>query len=140
MSYRFYLGVDSVWIEPGGYAVFGYSNSSLGSLVDYTYGSNVNGTSLAGATYNTSFPLANSGTVTVRISLGGVVLDELSYMTASPWPSSANGYAIELGKTKLNATDNDTGSNWCIASSKDIFYSGTWKDYGTPGSANTCTR
>ncbi len=127
----FYIGVDGLVVPAGGYAVLCYGDAILGALCDYVYGTDVNGPSDAGPTYNGSFSLGNSGPVILTLAHGGTTLDTLSYGTATPWPSSTNGYAIELSATWWDHDSNGTGSSWCRASS--TYATG---ERGTPGSAN----
>jgi hypothetical protein len=129
----FTVGVGGLGIEAGGYAVLCYGDSILGPLCDYVYGSDVNGPSDAGTTYEDSFSLGNTGPVTLTLALGGTTLDTLDYGTtvASSWPTNREGYAIGLSATYWDDLSNDTGSTWCRSTS-----SYATDDYGTPAAVN----
>jgi len=110
-----------------GYAVLGRSTSTGtngGLTVDYAYGS--------------LFSLGNSGDEVVLTNhdlVSGVLTDELvdevAY-TTSGWPNPT-GASLALKATAYSSTANDTGSNWCTATTR--YGSG---DLGTPGAANNC--
>ena len=63
------------------------------------------------------------------------VIDKVAYDESSSWPS-AKGYSIELMKTRLTSSYNDSASYWCRASTR--IGGVTTADYGSPGSANGC--
>jgi large repetitive protein len=136
----FYVGTSGLVVPAGGYAVVCYGSSTLGSLCDYVYGSDVNGPSAAGATFNSAFALGNMGWITVRLSLGGTTLDEVQYQASGGgmmgWPRSTNGKSIELSHWRMTASENGTASYWCLATS--TFYVSSYTDYGTPAAVNSC--
>ncbi len=76
-----------------------------------------------------TFPTALTATGTMQLALkrDGVIVDLLTY------PKPGAGYSQQLSSDKLNATDNDTATNWCAASSTATYGLG---DHGTPGAAN----
>ena len=84
--------------------------------------------------YNYSGALTlEDGGDNVTISCSSTQIDGVQYDGGTNFPSTV-GAAMRLDDANLSATDNDTGTNWCDASS--IY--GT-NDKGTPGSANgTC--
>jgi cysteine-rich repeat protein len=117
---------DSVVVPPGGYKVIGRSTDKAvngGAAVDLAY---------------KGLSLPNSGTGTVRIEAGPVLIDQIVYGSpggALP-PNSAGavvaGSALQLsGSATPTATDNDLAVNWCLAAGK--YGSG---DFGSPGAGN----
>ena len=110
--------VDSnVILSAGGYVVFAARSSSAEnggiSDVDYTYNRN-------------GFKLDFVDTITLKYST--TTFDSVSYSINDDFPYTA-GASLTLGT--LDATSNDSGVNWCSATTS--FGSG---DLGTPGSAN----
>ena len=110
--------VDSdVLISAGGYVVFANRSSAADnggiSDVDFTYNRN-------------GFKLNNADTITLKYST--TTFDSVSYSINDDFPH-ASGASLTLGT--LDATSNDSGINWCNATTS--FGSG---DLGTPGSAN----
>lgn len=106
----------NVIVPAGGYAVFaeeGDMTINGGVTADYDYG----GMSLA------------NGDDEIIISCNGVVIDSVYYDGGPNYPDPTGA------STSLNpggdASTNDTGSNWCEATST---YGGG--DFGTPGAAN----
>ena len=75
------------------------------------------------------FTLGN-GADEVVLSYHTVEFDRVEYDGGTAFPDPT-GASMSLDSGVLSATDNDTGSNWCEATS--TFGDG---DYGTPGSAN----
>ncbi len=79
--------------------------------------------------YGNDFTLNNT-TDDVEIICAGTVIDMVSYGGAG-FPSEANGESIQLNPSTLNATDNDSGANWCISTTACGL-----GDTGTPGAMN----
>jgi hypothetical protein len=85
------------------------------------------------------FSLGNNADEIV-LRVGGVVIDQVVY-TPTDFPDY-KGYAMEL--SVLDALSNDTGSNWCEATTAygpviaypGSAYRGVDRQYGTPGVAN----
>ncbi|MEL6342680.1 MAG: lamin tail domain-containing protein, partial [Myxococcota bacterium] len=109
---------SSVTVADGAYALFAVraSPSANGGLptVDVVY---------------STADLSISARDTLTIGFGGTTIDTVTY-TGANFPSTG-GTSISLSPSSLNATDNDTGSNWCGAES--VYGDG---DYGTPGATN----
>ncbi|MDG1478062.1 MAG: lamin tail domain-containing protein, partial [Myxococcota bacterium] len=107
-------------VADGDYAVFATRaapalNGGL-PVVDYVY-----------STTDYSLPTGNEE---LTLSFGvGVTFDTVSFSGAD-FPDEF-GASLSLAPSSLNATDNDTGSNWCPAA--ETFGDG---DYGSPGTAN----
>ncbi len=97
--------------------------------------SNVSKTNNGGvvAAYGWSgFGLNNGGDTIALMNPDGSVIDTFNYSSgAQGWPKGASGVAMHLNSSKLNATDNDVGANWCLATA--TYGKG---DKGTPGSPN----
>ncbi|MCX4246316.1 lamin tail domain-containing protein [Paraliomyxa miuraensis] len=66
---------------------------------------------------------------TVRLTCGGVIVDEVSYDDGATFPDP-NGQSMSLDPSSYDAVLNDDGTNWCAGSQS---YNG---DFGTPGTAN----
>jgi len=81
-------------------------------------------------------PITTTGNwITVKHGANGAVIDRVicpGNNSALGWPalSSSNKRSIELTRDKYNATDNDFGKNWNIATE---FISEESTHYGTPG-------
>jgi hypothetical protein len=71
-------------------------------------------------------------TEVVSLELGTTVLDSVSYTAGAPWPTSTDGFSIELSELHKDQASNDIGRHWCLATTQG---SGL---RGTPGTANTC--
>ncbi|MCC7540037.1 MAG: lamin tail domain-containing protein [Deltaproteobacteria bacterium] len=67
----------------------------------------------------------------VSITCGGTLIDGISYDEGGGWPVAMNA-ALNLSPGALSAIQNDSPTNWCLATS--MFSTG---DRGTPGAANT---
>ncbi|MBN2723114.1 MAG: lamin tail domain-containing protein [Deltaproteobacteria bacterium] len=113
---------NPVTVDSGAYFVMGFESDT-----------GLNGNVPVGYVY-TGVILSN-GDDDIGIRTGtGTVIDYVAY-TEAEFPDFS-GMALSLDRDHTNATDNDTGSNWCTANVK---YNSD--DYGTPGSANpSCTR
>ncbi|MFZ4579060.1 MAG: lamin tail domain-containing protein [Myxococcota bacterium] len=111
-------------IKPGQYFVFGINSDPTlngGATIQYVYSA-------------AKFPLGNTTSDIVELQIGGVSIDKVEYLTSAPWPTSVNGFSLSLSNNTTTATLNDSGSNWCGATTAM-----TGGDKGTPGSANpTC--
>lgn len=83
--------------------------------------------------YDSRFNLGN-GSDDAQVSCGGTLIDIVAYDGGTDFPDP-NGASMNLSPAALDATSNDTGSNWCESTS-DLGNT----DLGTPGAANdTCT-
>jgi hypothetical protein len=120
---------QDVFVEAGAYIV-------LGNSTDMTANGQV---PVAYAWAADGFSLGNN-TDEIVLRVGGVVIDQVVY-TPTDFPDY-KGYAMEL--SVLDAVANDTGSNWCEATSAygpviafpGTGYRGVDRQYGTPGAAN----
>jgi len=114
--------INSLIVPANGYAVLGLNDDVTlngGVIVNYVY-STVN--------------LSNSADG-VAIECNGTLIDEVIYDsgTGATFPNG-NGVSMELAVSKYNATDNNIGVNWGLATA--TFGAG---DLGTPGAVNTFT-
>ncbi len=106
-------------ISAGGYLVFGVNADfgiNGGVNVDYQY----SGISLANG----------DDELILYMPDGTTVVDQVAWDGGPVWPDP-NGASMTLNPAKLNATDNDDGSNWYEATS--TYGAG---DLGTPGAPN----
>ncbi len=137
----FTFGVGGVVVPASDYAVFCYNDATFtSSTCDYEYGSDINGDSDQGSTYNSSFSLDTSGRLTLSILSTSV--DQVNFNNGGSWPDSTDGYSIQLGASYETATYNDDGSNWCrVTGTYDSIYweSGSTREHGTPGTPASCT-
>jgi len=102
-----------VVVPSHGYLVLGI-NSDMAS----------NGGVLVGYVYD-NFLLGNSSDEVI-LSSKGLVSDQVKYDGGPAFPDP-KGASMSLSPSKLNATANDQGSNWCLSKSKL-----PGGDYGTP--------
>ncbi len=126
-----FVAPDGLVITAQDRVVLCYSDTILGSTCSYVYGSDINGSSLAGSTYNDTIDLQSPSTLT--LSIGGTTLDTVSWNSDGSWPTAVEGRSLELGPTLQNATDNDDGSSWCLAVAA---YTGS--EMGSPGIGPSC--
>lgn len=119
---------SSVVIGPGEYVVLASNDdaTALGFTPDYAYIPDPFG--LSGGGEN---PALGCGTDTV--------IDVVNYEAAG-FPAVVDGQALSLDPGSLDATANDTGTNWCNNAS-DVFHTEAGSDnHGTPGTDNpSCT-
>jgi hypothetical protein len=133
----YYVGRDGLVVGASDYAVLCFDDATLGSNCDYVYGRDVNGSSVAGVTFDTGFCLANSA-FDLTISHGATLLDDISYVSgAAAWPSSVGGASLVLDGGAYSDSDNDDGANWCYPSS-DEEYDIVDGNYGTPNALGSC--
>ncbi len=86
---------------------------------------------VADKTY-TAFQLGNTADL-LRITLNGVVIDEVNYDEDLGWPN-ADGAALSLSAAKQTALENDLPGAWCLATTP---YAGDPEPVlGTPRAAN----
>jgi hypothetical protein len=107
--------VEPVVVPAGAYLVLALSNDpavNFGLVDPYVY---------------SGFSLSNEGEA-LSITCGDTVIDAVAY-TAS---EVAEGVALQLSSSKLDAVANDTAANWCKATASF----GTAGKKGTPGAAN----
>ena len=107
----------TVTVAAGDYVVFGTNADVLtngGVSVDYEY---------------SSFSLGNTDDEII-LSYEGTTFDTVAYDDGATFPDGT-GASAQLDPTALDATANDDGSNWCLATSP--YGDG---DLGTPGAAN----
>jgi len=102
-------------VEAGGYATFA-TNSSPGFTPDYDY---------SGA-----LTLEDAGDE-VTVTCSSTQIDAVQYDGGTNFPSTS-GATKRLDENNLDATSNDSGTNWCDADSTF----GSSSDLGSPGSAN----
>ena len=111
---------QSITIPGNSYAVLGINNlfsTNGGITVNYEY----SGISLT------------NGDDEIILSCGSTIIDQVYYDGGIHFPDP-NGASMELSTKSMNATDNDTGTNWAEATTP--YGNG---DLGTPGSANNFT-
>jgi len=104
-------------VSSGSFFVLGRNGDPAtngGVSVDYTYG---------------GFMYLGNDDDEVILELGGTTIDAVLYSN-TPFPDTA-GASMTLNPLHFNATDNDTGSNWCDGTS-----SYETNNTGTPGAAN----
>ncbi len=109
---------SSVVVPAGGYAVFGKDANSA-----------TNGGYTPDFVYSTGMDLSN-GDDEIILECGGVIIDSV-YWDGGPNYPDPTGASMSLNPATADASSNDTGSNWCEATSA---MSGG--DLGTPGAAN----
>ena len=124
-GYIFSAGVDftfpSVSINPGEYLVIAINTQAL---------QNAFGVS---SLQWTSGGLSNGGELIELRNSSGLLIDEVFYDDASPWPTSADGFGNSLIICDPD-TDNSIGSNW-QASQNFVINNGNGDPiYATPGS------
>lgn len=113
-----------VIVAPGEYVVLSsadFTEATHGFVSDYVYGST--GTGLSG------------GGDDPTIACDGIIVDTVDY-GADGFPSLVDmeGAAIHLDPAMLDATANDTGSNWCYGTM--VFFTAMGMDnFGSPGMA-----
>ena len=111
-----------VVVPPGGYVVLG-NNGNAGTnggiAVDFPYSSD-------------DYFLAN-GADEIVLDCSGVTIDRVEYDGGAMFPDPT-GASMSLKPANLNASDNDTGGNWCTSTT--MLGSG---DFGTPGGPNSCS-
>jgi len=130
-SSSWFIAPDGLVIPAQDRSVLCYSDAVLGSTCGYVYGSDTNGSSQAGNTYDSSIDLQDSGSLT--LSIGTTTLDTVSWSSGGSWPTAVEGRSLELGPAAQNALDNNDGSNWCLATAT---YSGS--EMGSPGIGPSC--
>ena len=112
---------SSLIIPANGYLVFGNNADSAtngGVAIDFEY---------------SGMTLGNGDDELILSNAGGVI-DEIAWDNSATFPDP-NGATMSLDPAFMNATDNDTGANWCEATTTF----GDGFDMGTPGTANpTC--
>jgi hypothetical protein len=112
----FTIDTDMV-IGPLEYRIFATSSMlDQGFVADYQWA-------------DTDYNLTNTAD-TVRIVCNGVMVDEVSYDDGLTFPDP-NGQSMSLGFPFYDAVANDSGANWCPASTP--FGAA---DFGTPGTDN----
>ncbi len=134
----FYLGVGGVVVPSMGYAVLCSDVTTLGTSCDYVYGSDTNGSSAQGATFEVG-ELLTDGTATLSLVLGGVTLDDITYQdgTAS-WPGQTTGYSVVLDSGSYSEGGNDSGNSWCYPATASDQYDAVNGNYGSPGTLGGC--
>ena len=136
---RFVIAPDGLVLPSRSYAVLCYDDAVLGTWCDVVYGSDVNGESQEGETWNSAMDLDSVGTV--EVSVDGTLLDQVDWGGGS-WPTSSEGASFELsgsattplgsaGRSWMRAATN--AGNWCLATST---YAGS--EMGTPGQSPSC--
>ncbi|MFK7934574.1 MAG: lamin tail domain-containing protein, partial [Saprospiraceae bacterium] len=108
---------SSLVVAAGGYVVLG-RNATIadngGVTVDYVY---------------SGITLSNSSDDEIIIVCGATEIDRVNYDSNFP---ISEGESTSLSPDNLNATDNNSGTNWCESTTEIT----TGGDLGTPGSAN----
>ena len=94
------------------------------------FGNNIDSSANGGLTVDIEFGMS-VGNSDDEIGLGDTKspIDYVAY-NDTDFPDTA-GYSMQLDAAVLSATDNDSGENWCLASTS--YGDG---DFGTPGSVN----
>ena len=106
-------------VPAGGYLVLGRSTDKV-----------ANGGAAVGYSYGTTIQMSNAGG-TLSLESGSTVIDTVTYASGSGWPTLTKGVAVQLDETKTDAVSNDSGANWCNATTPF----GTALS-GTPGAVN----
>jgi hypothetical protein len=126
-------------VAPQDTVVFFYVDTYMGSTCDFEYGA-ITGTNF-GLTQNsnTTLVIATTAADVVSRTLDSVNPNgSLGTGSAGTWPGVNKGYSYELKTSKLTATENDSGANWCETTGP-FYYSVIGKeDHGTPNATNTC--
>ena len=139
---RFYFPVNGLTIGAGDYAVLCKSSSAAGGNCDYVFGSDVNDSSSVGDTFNESIDIA-TGTCRIQLFMSSpnTQIDMVLPRDGGfGWPIKETGVSFCLDPSSLDATSNDSGSNWGYPATSEI-YDATNSNYGTPGAAaSTCTQ
>lgn len=99
----------SVIVPAGDYITLG--RGGITDSVDPGY----NGGVTHAYVYDFSFLMSN-GADEVILELSGTIIDEVYYDGGTSFPDP-NGKSMTLSASALNASDNDTGSNWCEGTS-----------------------
>jgi hypothetical protein len=134
----FVLGVDGVVLTANGYIVLCHDDSVLGNLCDYVYGSDNNGSSLAGETYSEDFCL-DENQDTLTLALDGLPIDDVFFKNGTEgWKTHTAGVSLVLHANYYGANSNDTASNWCYPGSSETYGSSSTGN-GNPGAVmGTC--
>ncbi|PKN44324.1 MAG: hypothetical protein CVU63_10735, partial [Deltaproteobacteria bacterium HGW-Deltaproteobacteria-20] len=82
--------------------------------------------------HNRDVMLVNSNGGGITLTCASVVVDKVTYQTGGAWPSNSNGAAISLDPAHYDATINDDGAHWCLATASY----GTHGNLGSPGVTN----
>ncbi len=111
------------------------SSIVLGLKADKT----INGGVTIAFAYPSSIALSNSskGGKIAIFSKDGTLVDQVQYQTTAGllgWPGKSAGVAYQLAPAATDASSNDSGAAWCLATKS--FGAG---DKGTPGAANDAT-
>ena len=72
------------------------------------------------------FNLSNGADEVIIVDPNVTIVDQVFYDGGPNYPDPT-GLTMQLDLNSLSATDNDTGSNWCVSDT----------EFGTPGAANT---
>ncbi|MBK9368015.1 MAG: hypothetical protein IPN01_17150 [Deltaproteobacteria bacterium] len=129
---------DVVAVAPQDTVVFCYEASYLGGLCDFEYGT-LTGTDFAlTQSIYTTLVITTTASDSASRTIDSVNYDGRISVSAAPWPGVTQGYSYELKPTKLTASGNDIGSNWCETTGSAYYTSGGNSDYGTPNAPNTC--
>ena len=119
---------SSVIVPSGGYITMGRGGDTDAASANY------NGGITHAFVYDAGFLLSNGADEVILVDPSGTIIDEVYYDGGSVFPDPT-GSSMQLDPGFLDASNNDTGSNWC--ESVDSY--GTVGDLGTPASSNpTC--
>ena len=119
---------SSVIVPSGGYITMGRGGDTDVASANY------NGGITHAFVYDAGFLLSNGADEVILVDPSGTIIDEVYYDGGSVFPDPT-GSSMQLDPGFLDASNNDTGSNWC--ESVDSY--GTVGDLGTPASSNpTC--
>lgn len=116
---------NSVLIPAGGYITLGRGGVTDSSNPEF------NGGITHAFVYDMSFLMSN-GADEVILEFAGTIIDEVYYDGGTNFPDP-NGASMTLNSASLTSGANDTGSNWCEATS---VYEAVNNNLGTPGAAN----
>ena len=129
---------DVVAVAPQDTVVFCFTDFALGGLCDFEYGT-LTGTNFAlTQSIYTTLVIATTASDSASRTIDSVNYDGRTSASALPWPGVTQGYSYELERSKLTASGNDVGSNWCETTGSAYYTIGSFSDYGTPNAANTC--
>jgi hypothetical protein len=109
--------IGALTIEPGDFLTLA-SSAIPGFTPDYVH--------------NRDVMLVNSSGGGMTLTCASVLVDRVIYQTSGAWPASTDGSSIALDPAHYDATDNDNGANWCLATASY----GTNNNLGSPGVTN----
>uniref|UniRef100_UPI00404B85CE lamin tail domain-containing protein n=1 Tax=Flavobacterium sp. TaxID=239 RepID=UPI00404B85CE len=117
--------MGSVIVPAGGYITLGRGGITDPADAEY------NGGVTHAYVYDATFLMANGADEIILEAPGAIIIDQVYYDGGTEFPDPT-GASMQLDPASISATGNDTGANWCEATTE---YGGG--DLGTPAAANT---